>query len=899
MGAAPTTGNAPGGTNRTRDRPPIADILFGGPTGTALRNEPDRFLSSRTNEYRPIVNSGWHVGSLIDSVELLCEAGNTGGNVFAGCDPDSPPTVSTLSDVQNAQQYLQCGADGINSLAERVVFADMPVRALDALRETSAAGTYPAVGGQYGAQLTALRVGLVELALTPSMISSEIRRLAQDIDNFRIVLARAENARELNELAFFSTLSGELTACLAAGLKSDWTNPQTFGVAIIACANSAVQIGIATRQRDIQNENTGLDETQALINFRQSFFARLDAMNQHATRMSVLLEQIDGALAQLENTRRSARNALERALFLSSDPADVHARANAVMRNRYDLSRERYDRAHRDAVRLAFMAKRAVEQRLGVPLSTLRDDLALVEAPARWEARVCELEGVDYARLRDTTALDVTEFADEFVGDYVTRLERVVQSYQVNFPFRDGTDTAVVSLRDDIQHIAAACETPVDNLLYEAGQLDVLRHGELGADVWAPIGCRDVGAGPEPNCASVSALVEGERAGGELDPFVYSHPEFESSRAYRVYFGHPDGGACSPTAGDCGLTADTAIHQPVSLGGGRYRLSWYGATATGESTLSPNEAVDIHEAATGASLLGGTMPESDNTGLNPGWTRYWHIFEIDEGDDIEVRIEPDTGAGVTSQTVDLAGFMLEDVTGEVINDSTGMLDPSAYPPGVFLNTGQTLTRLARTCEDTTGDEFRARSWRRDCQRLCPDGFGTDCIESSAELYCFWETEFTITPRDIEQGGVFVQSGFARGNYNYRIDSLAVNVVGTGVRDCEGVANPSTCHAAGFVPFTVQHLGPYPIRNVRGDIYDAPLFTARIEHGRALASERYITNPVSSADRALIGDYIRAELRGRPLSGTFVLRIWDESGLSFNAIEDVQLVLDYRYWTRSE
>jgi hypothetical protein len=78
-----------------------------------------------------------------------------------------------------------------------------------------------------------------------------------------------------------------------------------------------------------------------------------------------------------------------------------------------------------------------------------------------------------------------------------------------------------------------------------------------------------------------------------------------------------------------------------------------------------------------------------------------------------------------------------------------------------------------------------------------------------------------------------------------------------------------------------------------------LYPGIIEHARSLAAERYLTNPLSSADRALIEPYVRHELRGRPLDGHYVLRLWEEPGVDFSQIEDVQLVLNYRYWTRNQ
>jgi hypothetical protein len=140
------------------------------------------------------------------------------------------------------------------------------------------------------------------------------------------------------------------------------------------------------------------------------------------------------------------------------------------------------------------------------------------------------------------------------------------------------------------------------------------------------------------------------------------------------------------------------------------------------------------------------------------------------------------------------------------------------------------------------------------------------------------------------------SGFARGSYNYRIEEVGINFVGTGARNCTDSPTPSTCYGAGFVPYSIMQHGPYFIRNEKGLDYKFDLFPGRIEHARGLSAERYLTNPISSADQQLISQYMRQELRGRPLDGNFIVRVWDEPGVSFGNIEDVQLVLKYRYWT---
>ena len=88
-----------------------------------------------------------------------------------------------------------------------------------------------------------------------------------------------------------------------------------------------------------------------------------------------------------------------------------------------------------------------------------------------------------------------------------------------------------------------------------------------------------------------------------------------------------------------------------------------------------------------------------------------------------------------------------------------------------------------------------------------------------------------------------------------------------------------------------------VTNHMGDGYSAPLFEGVVEYARGLAAERYVSNPISSADNALIGPYERREFQGRPLSGNYVVRIWDDGVFQFDRLEDVQVVLGYRYWTR--
>jgi hypothetical protein len=223
--------------------------------------------------------------------------------------------------------------------------------------------------------------------------------------------------------------------------------------------------------------------------------------------------------------------------------------------------------------------------------------------------------------------------------------------------------------------------------------------------------------------------------------------------------------------------------------------------------------------------------------------------------------------------------------------------PSSGGPfllGNFQVTDENGFATIADCEDTDGSLFRLKHFTRQCVRMCTDGFSANC--SSGPEHCYREFNFGFSQSALQNGKLLNYSGFARGNFNYRIDSLGINFVGSNIRNCEDASLPSTCYNAGFVPFSLQHNGPFFVRNRAGDDFPALLFDGRIEHARGLALDRYFTSPISSTDRDLMTDYMRSEFSGRPLDGNFSLRVWEDQGVDFSSIQDVQLILNYRYWT---
>lgn len=166
-----------------------------------------------------------------------------------------------------------------------------------------------------------------------------------------------------------------------------------------------------------------------------------------------------------------------------------------------------------------------------------------------------------------------------------------------------------------------------------------------------------------------------------------------------------------------------------------------------------------------------------------------------------------------------------------------------------------------------------------------------------ECWCYRELNFPLLLSQIESGDLFQTMPLAGNNYNYRQARLAFNVQGSNVLWCDEGA-PSSCYSNGTLQYSLEHNGSrMPIRNWTGDtvMFDMP--TGRIQRGRALAAEVVPTNPLSSSQRNMFQDYWREELRGRPLQGLYNLKIWEDPALRWENVEDVQLILDYRYWTR--
>lgn len=858
---------------------------------------------------------------LQDVAELFCELsrGKLGVSVAA---EDCPQVV--LEDLQVPEDFTQvkaladCRVRDFERSLGRLVLPRIPLRVVQGIHE-SADGAFPIVGGKVGEQMHRLRAALVRFGELNSAMRDAGRDLRDTVDkmNLSVQAVGVRTAQEsidveaaelrgvqarirLEQIDFQQQAAWAAAAfeCASGWLSGLATAYQSYGASILGSAiecerahqsarTEAMNLNYERRITEVEQTIAQADQTRneldleyVAIEHARDLIEHRSAIRSQAGRMADLtkegraaIEEVFASLAELEGLRFKALRSLNRALQYQSSQAAVTKQIDQVLNAKLKVSKRRYKQAHDNAIRLAFLAKRAIEQRLGVHLSELRADLPLVDAPSSWEAEICTADGIDYEALReeDRGGGTARAFAQAYIGDYVGKLRNVVESYRLEHDFQEGTDEVVASVRDDVFHVKDMCDRALGNLLTYSGTFDHLTN-DPALPGWKIYGCPTGANGVETSCFQVVKNVSTVPLLGD-DALFGDAPVYDLSWDWSGL----------PTLG-----------QRKTLEAGRYRVSWFTGSFGPLTDYHPILDVRLVDDATGTAIAptpGGT-PTKDRwpIALNGSWPRQYRIFDLEKKGDYRVEL----AENVQPSGMGLAGMMLEQLSPSDAHD-----DPSLLKPGVYVATQAEPTRQIPVCEDTDGSAFRAQAWTRRCERLCADGFTGSCNHGDGPEACFWETTIGLDQRDLDEGRILKQAGFARGNFNYRIESVALNFVGSGVRNCEDAPNPSTCYAGGFVSYSLKHLGPLYVRNHTGADFPVKLFTGNIEHARGLGVERYLTNPLSSTDRELITPYLRSEFQGRPLDGSFVLRVWEEPGVDFHAIQDVQLYVKYRYWTRFE
>jgi hypothetical protein len=879
--------------------------------------------------------------NIFDALELACHASaraRSGGSVK--CDALTPETMGN-DGLAKIAAALECYGNNMGRAAERFVVKVSPVL-LTKLNKGEALPSGGGAGGQYlaklGEQYAAIkRIGANYAKIRDAQIQLAIAvRTLAEIDEEDEATDKAAQAQKL--ATYFQGLAAAMSTVASANPFAAGAAVAAAGAQMTATAYSIKAIAYQAQATDAQLEQKRLD-----------LFARMQkelaAGREAADDLVLALNALNLATKDIEIIHKKALKAVAASSLADyvGDKTDDPQWLNTVERRIYNTRLLRYERAFERAKRLAFIARRAVELRFAVDLERMDGDMTLVEAPKQWANDVCNMQGIDYAKIRQPNPAEPIkgyelgqrpvpgdDFANQYIGDYVKKLEDFVASYPIEYPLKDGDDTAVVSLADDIFQVSAACSKPGRNLLYFSTEFGKNDSVTVTPDTrgWFVDGCgyslpegdggADAGPGGAWNgCIAIAsdALSPAVPDGGVADAGQPDASGYGMSREglpgssipYRLR-NQP----CIPGTGPDGEPVPCPdVSSFVSRGSVQ---QWVVGLQPGHHVASIHalldpEAVYVGDAgATPAAELrivdenGGLVASASLAPLDAElWTRFEVPFQADGTSAYRFEIHPSNGEQVLEPPGDggspaWPGLYVAAAQVEKVGQQVSGQPATAAP---WVRTDESRDVIWPLCHELKGPAFRKRFTRR-CMYVCADGIKEDCPvwESKGQLSrCFYEAHFPVTLSEIEAGKLIPSGQIAIGNFNFRHNLAGINAIGTGLASCDG--KPSSCYYNGFLEYTLVHSGNTQIRNYTGWNMAAKLDRAFVEHGKMLAAERIITNPPSSTDLSLLEPYMKHELKGRPMQGVYTLRVWDKPGLRWEQLEDLQLVWKYHYWTRFE
>lgn len=132
-------------------------------------------------------------------------------------------------------------------------------------------------------------------------------------------------------------------------------------------------------------------------------------------------------------------------------------------------------------------------------------------------------------------------------------------------------------------------------------------------------------------------------------------------------------------------------------------------------------------------------------------------------------------------------------------------------------------------------------------------------------------------------------------HNARWGRFSVNMVGTGILDCNKAADPAACYAQAFVRFNVRHLGPSWISDSGSGYHLLPVPNGFVEAGKALAAEQWLDPVANGFSKPFVAAVQRSEFFGRPFYGSYVFEFELGPEVRPDRFERVQILTESNYW----
>jgi hypothetical protein len=910
--------------------PPINAMLRGGQLlGYQANWSPGRVMQLLVNSYAPPGTCG-QTAQIGQALTLSCRLQSSQiANTLT-----TPPVLGNLTQLPLYLNWLSHESDLITQQATTMFLQDVPDAVVtDFLTGQQAAGS---AGGDHGVLLQKIEGDLSQLARTADGIVGHVQALTLAYNTLanQIQVANIQSDIALSNIAVQQIESSiEITNAIASAVTTSFSasegiqtsTPAGIIVSSIgaAGASTSAQVGAAivtdlelqkqgvlsaeaAQQQELRDSQVG----SAIGTFNSTTSELFTAIRQGIDELNSEASDTRALLAQLKNDSEDAAFEAGKAsgadFVRDANGNVINYAVNTVLRRQYDVTGKRYQLALDNAKYLAYLARLSIEQRFGIRLDEIRSQVGVLDPPALWADDVCNLSGVDYQTLRTFDIPDggsdaagatpdqqlVAQFADQFIGDYVNKLANFVQYYNIEHPSHQGTDTTVLSLKQDLLPPKGICFQDAPNMLFYSGNL-TQSNTVWNAGVTSTVGWVD------PTCASTDSTCTQVVPAAAIDPTIQGPSDGPPVSDVTWLLGSAnvsDGGAppppdastadaaadgavpdaappvrpIPPTVFGNGLPPRGTVWQALALQPGTYLLSWWDEARNADGSAATAMTAPAPYVASVLDPNWAPLVESSATAPVTWGARHVMMVPIANAGTYAIAVTPTVQT--TPSSFLIAGMQLE------FSANAG-----AGPTGYIATHGSRQYSVPG-CRNYTASDLQL-AFKHDCD---PDG------------KCYHEllAPVHIDTTNLVGPGSPLSSKFAAGNYNYRDISLAVNLVGTGVRDCTQSPTPD-CFGTGYIEYTLVHDAmEVSVLNASNKAECFNFGAAAINHGKALAAERYITLPIGSADQQLLSqDSIqKLEFQGRPIDGNYKLRIWDSPALSWTHLQDVQVVVTYLYWS---
>lgn len=815
------------------------------------------------------------------------------GNFISVDLSDPPKGLKDVEDLPVLEAWARALGKEVNAFAAGLYALDVPERAIGEVTDLVNEQSYK---GQKGDGVMMVREHLENVALGLGDASKALTQLGNHIDGLGIDLVGVDLSLDAHRLQLAReriAMTGRLLLNFnqeMAGIASRGLSFQTTPIAVAgALANFELAEDYHKKELAIIQEIEGVAIDQAENQFREAFNAFSELATERFSELEKSLalagESVLKASAASDQVEFMEETALYYAALGAGEPyvtvngERVRFPVNERIQNQLDVLNRRYEIMENEARYLAYLARLAIEQRIGMRLNDIDQKIGNWEPPSIWADDICTMTGANYddadfdlefddeellmsfeptqeiLREFQEDALETIEDGRDLlsIADYVVRLENFIAFYNLKFPAKDAEDLVVTSLVEDLLPTSNSwCTIPSRNLLRESGAAHQAQAtSSEGESAWASTICDGYACLSVQDGASQGfALPAAAPKGGSV--WLWDTPvEAGGDGEY------PSASSVPPRS----------VFQTVSLAAGAYLLSWWDRAVEYSAVpeVDPTTPYVVSVISSEGEFLATYGDHANSDDWSP---RRVLGFRIEQPREVSIVLQA-SGGGDQYGSVAIANIQLEAVA--------------------------SVEAASTAYEDT---DTGGRKLTRDCQG---PGVLQSLFEYKCDSRCFYElaAPFVIDTKAIVEHGTPLSEKFASGNYNFRHVDLAVNLVGTGVIDC-GVVGTVDCYGTGTVEYSLEHRA-FDARIVdhNGESRWFNFGKAGIHNADALATERYITTPMGSADLSLLSQpqIRKPELSGRPLDGVYQFRVYESPALVWDKLEDIQFVLWHRYWSR--